>query len=195
MQSEENNWPEKYLLNRRNYLFIADRVPCTMETTWSLMEVVIKRAGNGFGFYISPDHGLSFVSGITPNSPAERAGLKVGDRLLSSNLHSLSRILNETSKITRDGFHHQLLIRTLSGFYYLFQQLAYLVFRRMFLTASTIGELLGSYQEYPAKSEGKQEEEFLTDSGNSKKLAGLFIRNLVKLVNLVPEVNQPLLCG
>jgi hypothetical protein len=49
----------------------------------------------------------------------------------------------------------------LSGFRYLCQQLAYLVFSRQFLIASKIGESLGSYQEYPAKSVGKQGEEFL----------------------------------
>jgi hypothetical protein len=56
---------------------------------------------------------------------------------------------------------HQIVIRTLSGFSYLCQQLAYLVFSRIYLIASKIGESLGSYQEYPAKSVGKQEEELL----------------------------------
>jgi hypothetical protein len=59
-----------------------------------------------------------------------------------------------------DGFH-QIVIRTLSGFRYLCQQLAYLVLSRIFLIASKIGELLGRYQEYPAKSVGKQEVGFL----------------------------------
>jgi hypothetical protein len=44
-----------------------------------------------------------------------------------------------------------------------FQQLAYLVFCGIFLIASKIGELLGSYQEYPAKLTGKLGEEFLID--------------------------------
>jgi hypothetical protein len=55
----------------------------------------------------------------------------------------------------------------------------------MFKMASKIGELLGRYQEYPAKSMGKQGEG-IHDSGASKKLAGFFIRNLVKLVNPIP---------
>jgi hypothetical protein len=59
-----------------------------------------------------------------------------------------------------DGIH-QIVIKTLSGFRYLCQQLAYLVLSRVFLIASTIGEFLESYQEYPAKSVGKQEGEFL----------------------------------
>jgi hypothetical protein len=49
----------------------------------------------------------------------------------------------------------------LSGFCYLCQQLACLVFSRIFLIASEIGELLESYQEYPAKSVGKQGDELL----------------------------------
>jgi hypothetical protein len=56
---------------------------------------------------------------------------------------------------------HQIVIRTLSRFYYLCQQLAYIVLSRIFQIADKINELIGSYQEYPAKSVGKQEEEFL----------------------------------
>jgi hypothetical protein len=59
------------------------------------------------------------------------------------------------------GGIQQIVSRTLSGFCYLCQQLAYLVFSRIFLIACKIGELLGNYQEYPAKSVGKQGEEFL----------------------------------
>ena len=44
---------------------------------------------------------------------------------------------------SRHGFH-QIVIRTLSGFRYLCQQLAYLVLVRIFLIASKIGESLGS---------------------------------------------------
>jgi hypothetical protein len=64
-------------------------------------------------------------------------------------------------------------------FCYLCKQLAYLVCGRIFMTSSEIGELLGSYQEYPAKFVGKQGEQFLK-SGVSKKIAGFFIRNLAK---------------
>jgi hypothetical protein len=56
---------------------------------------------------------------------------------------------------------HQIVIRTLSGFLYLCQQLAFYVLSRIFLIASKIGELLGSYREYSAKSTGKQGGEFL----------------------------------
>jgi hypothetical protein len=52
-------------------------------------------------------------------------------------------------KIIRNGIH-QIIIRTLSGFRYLCQQLAYLVISRIFLIASKIGRLLGSYQEFSA---------------------------------------------
>jgi hypothetical protein len=42
------------------------------------------------------------------------------------------------------------------------QQLAFLFLNWIFLMANSIvGKLLGSYQDYPAKSEGKQENEFL----------------------------------
>jgi hypothetical protein len=36
-------------------------------------------------------------------------------------------------------------------------------------------ELLGSYQEYPVNSVGKQARKIIPDSGASKKLAGFFI--------------------
>jgi hypothetical protein len=55
---------------------------------------------------------------------------------------------------------HQIVIRTLSGLGYLSQQLANKVLSGIFLIASKIGELLWSYQECPAKSVGKQREEF-----------------------------------
>jgi hypothetical protein len=55
---------------------------------------------------------------------------------------------------------HQIVLRTLSGFCYLCQKLAYLVLRKIFLIARKIVESLRSYQEYPAKSVGKQGEEF-----------------------------------
>jgi hypothetical protein len=60
----------------------------------------------------------------------------------------------------QDGIH-QIVIRTLSGFRYLCQKLAYLVLSRIFLIASQINELLESYQDYSAKSVGKQGGEFL----------------------------------
>jgi hypothetical protein len=41
---------------------------------------------------------------------------------------------------------------------YLFQQLVYLVDNKIFLIASKIGESLESYQEYAAKTVGKQKE-------------------------------------
>jgi hypothetical protein len=50
---------------------------------------------------------------------------------------------------------------TLSGFRYLCQELAYLVLSRIFPIASQIDELLESYQDYAAKSVGKQGGEFL----------------------------------
>jgi uncharacterized membrane protein len=59
-----------------------------------------------------------------------------------------------------DGIH-QIVGKSLVGFRYLYQQLAYSVVSGIFLIASKIGELLGSYQEYPAKSVGKQVEELL----------------------------------
>jgi hypothetical protein len=59
-----------------------------------------------------------------------------------------------------DGIH-QVVIRNLSGYRYLCQQLAYLVLCRIFLKDSKIGLLLKSYQKYPAKSVGKLGEEFL----------------------------------
>jgi hypothetical protein len=51
---------------------------------------------------------------------------------------------------------HQIVIRTLSGFCYLCQQLAYLVDSRIFLIASKIIKLHGSYSEYPEKSVDKK---------------------------------------
>jgi hypothetical protein len=56
---------------------------------------------------------------------------------------------------------HQIVIRTLSVFRYLCQQLAYLELSNIFLIASKIGESLRRYQEYPAKTVGKQGEKFL----------------------------------
>jgi hypothetical protein len=47
---------------------------------------------------------------------------------------------------------HQIVIRTLSRFCYLCQQLAYFVLCRKLLIASQNGEALGSYQEYPSNS-------------------------------------------
>jgi hypothetical protein len=61
---------------------------------------------------------------------------------------------------TRDGIH-QIVIRTLSGFRYLCQQLAYLVLSRIFPIASQMDDSLESYQDYSAKSVGKQGGEFL----------------------------------
>jgi hypothetical protein len=58
---------------------------------------------------------------------------------------------------TRDGIHH-MFIMTSSGFHYLCQQLAYLELSRILLIGIIIVELLGSYQEYPAMSLGKQGE-------------------------------------
>jgi hypothetical protein len=65
-----------------------------------------------------------------------------------------------TALLPRNGIH-QIVIRTLSTCFYMCQQLAYLVLNRIFLQAGKIGELLRIYQEYPAKSVGKQGEEFL----------------------------------
>jgi hypothetical protein len=62
--------------------------------------------------------------------------------------------------VCRDGIH-QIVIRTLSGFHYLCQELAYLVLSRIFPIASQIDESLESYQDYAAKSVGKQGGEFL----------------------------------
>jgi hypothetical protein len=56
---------------------------------------------------------------------------------------------------------HQIVIRTLSGFCYLCQQLAHLVLSRIFMIASQIGESRLSYQQYPVKSLSKQGGEFL----------------------------------
>jgi hypothetical protein len=74
-----------------------------------------------------------------------------------------------------DGFHHKIVIRTLSGFCYLCQQLAYLVLRRIFMIASQIGELLGSYQKYLAKWASKGR--VIHYSGKGKKLAVFCIKN------------------
>jgi hypothetical protein len=90
--------------------------------------------------------------------------------------------------LSSDGIN-QIVIRTLAGFCYLCQQLAYLLVSRIFLVAGKIGESLRSYQEYPDKSVGKQGGE-IPDYGASKKLAGLFIRNLVKLVNLATDISE-----
>jgi hypothetical protein len=49
---------------------------------------------------------------------------------------------------------------------------------------SIVGKLLGSYQDYPAKSEGKQENEFLVAVLVKRFLSR--INNLVKSVNSVP---------
>jgi hypothetical protein len=46
---------------------------------------------------------------------------------------------------------------------------AYQVVSGIFLKASTICELLGSYQEYSAKSVGKQGREFLIATNEKKK--------------------------
>jgi receptor tyrosine kinase len=66
------------------------------------------------------------------------------------------------------------------------------VFSRIFLMVSKIGESLGSYEEYLAKSSGKQGEEFFYGD-SSKKLAEFFIRNLLKkIVNLaLAEFDHP----
>jgi hypothetical protein len=56
---------------------------------------------------------------------------------------------------------HQIINRNLSAFRYLCQQLVYQVLSGIFWIASKNGELLWSYQQYPAKSMGKQGEEFL----------------------------------
>jgi hypothetical protein len=48
---------------------------------------------------------------------------------------------------------HQIVIVTLSGFSDLCQQLAYLVFIRIFQIAGKFGESLESNQEYPGKQE------------------------------------------
>jgi hypothetical protein len=71
--------------------------------------------------------------------------------------HSLSVFL----AVHLRGKIRQIVIRTLSGFRYLCQQLAYLVHSRIFLIASQIDESLGSYQDYSAKLVGKQGGEFM----------------------------------
>jgi hypothetical protein len=77
--------------------------------------------------------------------------------MLSSQMTNVMSMVQDLS--IRDGIH-PIVLRTLSGFCYLCQQLAYLVDSRIFLMNSKIGESLRSYQEYPAKSVGKQGEEF-----------------------------------
>jgi hypothetical protein len=57
---------------------------------------------------------------------------------------------------------------------------------RIFLLAIEIRESLRSYQEYPAKSVGKQGEEFLKPV-HVKSLQDSFIRNLFQLVQLFPK--------
>jgi hypothetical protein len=56
------------------------------------------------------------------------------------------------------------------------------------MTASKIGESLEIYQEYFANSVDKQLRARISDSGPSKTIAGFFIKNLVKLGNLVPGI-------
>jgi hypothetical protein len=60
--------------------------------------------------------------------------------------------------VTQERF---IVIRTLAGFCYLCQQLPHLVLSKISLIVSEIGDLLGSYQEYPTKSVSKQGEEFM----------------------------------
>jgi hypothetical protein len=60
------------------------------------------------------------------------------------------------------------------------QQLDYLVDSERFLIASKIGELLGR------KVSGGKARGRVPDSGASIKAEGFFVKNLVKLVNLVP---------
>jgi hypothetical protein len=78
---------------------------------------------------------------------------------ISSRL-KLSSSLQSTVISLRDGIH-QIVSKSLVGVRYLCQQIGYLVASRIFLIAMEIGESLGSYQEYPAKSVGKQGEELL----------------------------------
>jgi hypothetical protein len=59
-----------------------------------------------------------------------------------------------------------------------------LVLSRIFLIATKIGELLGSYLEYPIKSVGKIGEEFMISAQAGKKLSGFFINNLVKFMTI-----------
>jgi magnesium-transporting ATPase (P-type) len=69
------------------------------------------------------------------------------------------RQLEQLEESTRDRIH-QIVNRTLSGFRYPCQQLAFLVLSRIFLIDIKIGLLLGSYQNYSAKLVGKQGGEF-----------------------------------
>jgi hypothetical protein len=71
-----------------------------------------------------------------------------------------SRDAQDNQRLIRGGIH-QLVIKTLSGFRHVCQQLAYFAFNRIFLIASKILKLFGSYQEYSAKSVGKQGKAFL----------------------------------
>jgi hypothetical protein len=66
------------------------------------------------------------------------------------------RCPREEVQAYRDEIHLIVIRRDLSEFRYLHQQLAYLVFCRIILIASRIGELFASYHEYLAKSVGKQ---------------------------------------
>jgi hypothetical protein len=89
-----------------------------------------------------------------------KAQTKVSNNRASGNSikgDCLQKIIFSTA---RDGIH-QMVIQTLSGFRYLCQQLAYLVLSRIFPIASQIDESLESYQDYSAKSVGKQGGEFL----------------------------------
>jgi hypothetical protein len=54
------------------------------------------------------------------------------------------------------------------------------VLSRLFLIASTIGELLGSYQEYTAKLLGKQKEEFLMEA-EEKRGSGILYQEFNKI--------------
>jgi hypothetical protein len=54
----------------------------------------------------------------------------------------------------------------------------------MDIPGSKMDKFLVSYHEYPAKSVHGQARGIISDSATSEKLAGFFIRNLVKLANL-----------
>jgi hypothetical protein len=87
--------------------------------------------------------------------PLAGCGKNVVDGIAFKNHLQNSHFGPRALAAARDGIY-QIVFRTLSGFRYLCQQLVYTVLSRIFLIASKIGELLRSYQEYPAKSVGKQ---------------------------------------
>jgi hypothetical protein len=101
---------------------------------------------SGFGSYF----GSSFADSVS------KLG-QIAEEVSSQIDSSVQNVALNIGQAIRDGRDSPNSYQDLSsGFHCLCPQLTYLVLCRIFLIASTIGKLIGIYQEYPAKSVGKQ---------------------------------------